>query len=410
MKQLAACLALLTAVAPALAGDWRGYVAGEFLGFLEDPAHDSQYDAYAAISAEPEYIHEWNRGYDIFTFKPYALLDSHDDNRTHADLRELSWIHVEDDWEIVAGVSKVYWGVMEAAHLVDIINQTDQVVNEDGEDKLGQPMLNLSLIRDWGVVDLFVLPGFRERTFPSQKGRPRFAVPVDDSARYASGAEHLRTDFAIRWSHSIGEWDVGIAHFSGTAREPRFVVEPGAFNPATGEISKVTPLYEVIDQTSIDLQAIYGSWLWKMEAYTRSGQGDRENAWAGGFEYTFVGVRETAIDIGIIGEYLYDSRGDEINRDKAVQGEPFFTSPFQKDLVLGTRITLNDADSSELLASVIIDLDGGGESFNLEASRRFGGAWKLSVEARGLKNIPDESSAASFRDDSRVRVELARYF
>jgi len=35
---------------------------------------------------------------------------------------------VADDWELTTGVSKVYWGVMEAVHLVDIINQTDFVV------------------------------------------------------------------------------------------------------------------------------------------------------------------------------------------------------------------------------------------------------------------------------------------
>jgi hypothetical protein len=93
-----------------------------------------------------------------------------------------------------------------------------------------------------------------------------------------------------------------------------------------------------------------------------------------------------------------------------VSGQPFFTSAFQDDLVLGARVTLNDAASSELLASVIIDLEGGGESYNLEASRRFGDAWKLSLEARGLKSIPDNNVFYSFRDDTRLRVELARYF
>ena len=91
-------------------------------------------------------------------------------------------------------------------------------------------------------------------------------------------------------------------------------------------------------------------------------------------------------------------------------GQPFFISALQNDLVLGTRFTLNDAASSELLASVIIDLDGGGESYNLEASRRFGDAWKLSIEARGLSNIPNDNIYYSFRDDTRLRMELARYF
>ena len=410
LHRLSGIAALLAIAGSAQAGEWRGSVLGEWLGFVEEPAYSSQYNSYLSVAVEPEYFHESGTGDDLFTFKPYLLLDQHDSNRTHADIRELSWIHAASDWELMAGIGKVYWGVMEAAHLVDVINQTDLVVNIDGEDKLGQPMLDLTLIRDWGIVDLFVLPGFRERTFPSKQGRPRFAIPVNNDVLYTSGAEELHTDLAIRWSHTIGEFDIGLAHFSGTSREPRFVIQPTAIDPDTQTISKVTPLYETIDQTSLDLQAIYGSWLLKLEALTRSGQGERINSAAAGFEYTFVGVRESALDVGIIMEYLYDDRGDSIDVMRALTGAPFTLSPFQKDLVLGARLTLNDAASSELLASVIIDLDGNGESYNIEASRRFGDSWKLSIEARGVSNAPDGTTQSSFSDDTRLRMELARYF
>ena len=410
-KLLLVAVILLTTTLAAQAGEWSGYVAGEFLGFTEDPQFSSQYSSYLSVAAEPEYIHEWNEGADIFTFTPYAMADTHDDHRTHVDLRELSWMHAADDWELTTGVSKVFWGVTESIHLVDIINQTDLVVNEDGEDKLGQPMVNLSLIRNWGVVDMFVLPGFRERTFPSKNGRPRFGIPIDtDKVFYESGAEELHTDLAVRWSHYFGQVDVGIAHFHGTAREPRFLIRPAAINPTTGDVSKINPLYEIIDQTSLDMQAIYGSWLLKLEAITRSGQGDRFYSYATGYEYTFVGALESGMDIGVITEYLYDSRGDSINQKKALKGGAFFTAPFQKDLVLGARLTVNDADSTEVLASVTLDLDGGGQGYNIEASSRFGDNWKLSVEARALSNIPSDNNAASLEDDTRLRVEMARYF
>ena len=412
MQLLRILAAALLLPATALhAGEWRGYVAGEWLGFLEDPAYADQHRSYLSLAVEPEYFHKWNDGSDLFTFKPYGLLDQHDSERTHADIRELSWDHAAYDWELRAGISKVFWGVTESVHLVDIINQTDLVVNIDGEDKLGQPMLKLALIRDWGVVDVFLLPGFRERTFPGKEGRPRFAIPIhENSVRYESGAQQWHTDAAIRWSDTIGEFDIGLAHFYGTSREPRFLAEQSAIDPTTGHIDHLTPYYEIINQTSIDLQAIYGSWLWKLEAFTRSGQGDRINTAAGGFEYTFVGVNESLLDIGVISEYLYDSRGDELEPGKALASEPFSLSPFQNDLVLGARFTLNDVDGSELLASVILDLDGGGQSYNIEASRRIGNDWKLSLEARGVSNAPKDSTLSSFEDDTRLRMELARYF
>lgn len=407
MKRFLCALACLLPAICAHAG-WRGYVAAELLGFIEDPRDSRQHDAYVSLAFEPEYFHEWNQRDDLFTFKPYFMLDAHDNNRSHADIRELSWIHVARDWETNIGISKVYWGVTEAVHLVDVINQTDLVINEDGEDKLGQPMAKLTLIRDYGNFDLFVLPGFRERTFPDSEGRPRFGTPISDDALYESAAQELHTDFAIRWSHTIGEFDIGIAHFSGTGRDPRFVARPAAISGMT--ISEITPLYEIVDQTSLDLQATFGGWLWKLEAITRSGQGKRIRSIAGGYEYTFVGVNESQVDIGIITEYLYDSRGDSINPAVIFASQPFFTSPFQNDLVLGARVTLNDAASSELLASVIVDMEGGGQSVNIEASRRLGDSWKLSLEGRGVMNIPAGNVLSSFEDESRVRVELARYF
>ena len=77
------------------------------------------------------------------------------------------------DWELRLGIGKVFWGVTESRHLVDTINQSDGVEDIDGEAKLAQPMATLSWIRDWGVVELLVLPYFRERTFAGVEGRPR---------------------------------------------------------------------------------------------------------------------------------------------------------------------------------------------------------------------------------------------
>jgi len=150
--------------------------------------------------------------------------DQHDSERSHFDIRELTWLKAAPDWELRVGFRKRFWGVTESQHLVDIINQTDLVDHPDSEDKLGQPMFNLALIRDWGTVDFFILPGFRERTFPGSEGRLLSGgIPIDiDQTRYDSGAQEKHVDWAVRWAHYFGDWDVGLSHFSGTSREPRF--------------------------------------------------------------------------------------------------------------------------------------------------------------------------------------------
>ena len=177
-------VSVLMVPVPSPARDWRisGFVSAQFQGFLEQPLDPVQSDTNVSVAARPEFYTESNDGRDMFTFIPFARVDQRDDERTHFDIRELKWMHAGNDWEVTVGADIVFWGVTESAHLVDIINQTDVVENIDGEDKLGQPMINLSLIRDWCVLDLFVLTGFRVRTFPGPEGRPRVHPPVNASA------------------------------------------------------------------------------------------------------------------------------------------------------------------------------------------------------------------------------------
>jgi hypothetical protein len=66
--------------------------------------------------------------------------------------------------------------------------------------------------------------------------------------------------------------------------------------------------------------------------------------------------------------------------------------------------------STELLAGVIQDLDSSARLFNLEASRRLGDNWKLSVEARWFIDIPPADRLYELRRDDYMQAELAYYF
>jgi len=382
---------LLLPITANASGEWSGNVAVETRSFARSALFSDQHRNYVSASAQPEYFREWDNGRQNILFIPFLRVDQHDDERTHADIRELSWIKVSDTWELRAGIRKVFWGVTESQHLVDIINQTDAVENVDGEDKLGQPMINLALIHDWGTLDLFMLPGFRERTFAGKEGRLRTQLPVDtNNAIYDARNNEKHTDLAMRWSHIIGNWDIGLSHFYGTSRDPRFTIN--------NDRSAFIPIYDIINQTGLSLQTIANDWLWKLEMISRNGQGKRYAALTGGFEYTLVGLFDTSADLGIISEYLYD------DRDEAA------SSAFQNDLMLGARITLNDVQSTEVLAGVIIDLDNNGRLLNVEASRRLGDAWKLDLEIRTFSNMDSGDPLYALRDDDHLKIELTWYF
>jgi hypothetical protein len=346
-----------------------------------------------SISLQPEFYKD-REGWG-FTLTPLFRVDSADDERTRFDIRELMVLRYGDTWEVRAGIGKIFWGVTESQHLVDIINQTDLVEAVDGEEKLGQSMVSLSLIREWGTLDFFLLPFFRERTFPGRKGRLRNGILIDtDRVGYESAAEELHIDGAVRYSHTIEKWEIGLSYFRGTIREPTFKLGiDGSGRPF------LFPFYEQGGQTGVDLQVVADRWLWKLEAIYRSGQGDRDfYAHTLGFEYTFPAVSFAGMDVGILAEWLYDERGDEA------------TWTFDNDIMIGTRIALNDEAGTEALLGVIHDVGEGPRIFFLESGRRLTDHWKLSLEAFFILHSPEDDFLHDFRKDDYIQLDLIYYF
>ncbi len=397
MKSLLAACALLLAFSASADSDFEfsGRIGGDLRLFTQSPRFsDQQGSSNLSLFFEPEFYWAWNDSDDTFTFRPFIRIDQHDDERTHGDIRELYWTHVGEDWEIHTGIRKVYWGVTEFQHLVDTINQTDGVEDMDGEEKLGQPMINLSLVRDWGIIDLYLLPGFRERTYPGQEGRLRTPLRVDTGqALHESSAGEKLLDVAVRWSHTYGDYYLGLHWFHGTNRDPLLLagLDAGG-NPA------LVPYYEQMDQFGLDFQATLDEWLWKLELIRRDA--DSGDYWAaqGGFEYTLTGVNDSVADLGLLMEYGWDERGQNAN------------SLFQRDLFLGARLAMNDIAGTEILAGIGYDLDHESHSLMMEASRRIGGAWKISLDAR-LFSAPSTSDPAhALHHDDHLQLTLERFF
>lgn len=362
---------------------------GQFEGQLDD--------SQPSIYIEPELYWSFNEGNDSIVFKPFFRVDGQDKERTHGDIRELSYIHASDDWELRLGIRKEFWGVTEFQHLVDVINQTDSVEDMDGEDKLGQMMVNLSLVRDWGIVDMYVLPGFRERTFAGVKGRLRGPFVVDNNnVEYESSDRSRHVDYAIRWSHNIGDFDFGGYYFNGTNRDPILLPKE------KDEKIVLQQYYGQMEQFGVDIQATIGDWLYKFEGIHRDTK--QESFWASqaGFEYSFIGVFETFADLGVLMEYSWDSRGEgSLTENGAV---------FQNDLFLGTRLALNDAQSSELLVGISSDLDHSGTSFLFEGSRRFGDNITASLDIRLFQSSHITDQLYALKEDDHVQLSLAYYY
>ena len=372
----------------------NGYAGVETRLFAHAPASAAQDRHSWSLLAKPRFRLHWDDGAQAASFVPFVRWDSADSERTHWDIRELYWELLGKDWELRIGIDRVFWGVMESQHLVDFINQTDLVENPDGEDKLGQPMINLSLARDFGTLDLFVLPGFRERTFPGRDGRLRSQPFVDsDREDYESSRGQAHVDFAVRWSHFFDNVDVGLYQFYGTSRDPTLIAGTDSRgNPA------LLPRYETVHQSGLDLQITQDNLLWKLEALYRAGQGDSFLAASLGLEYTVVRLLGSSADLGLLGEYHFNSDGEsEIGQ-------------LSDDWFAGLRFSLNDMQSTEVLAGVLVDRTERSSVLSIEASRRLGDSWKAELEARLFSGFEPPDAFAQLDRDDYVALTLTRHF
>jgi hypothetical protein len=138
-------LSALPCSLPALALQQHQELSLEFWQFSE-PGAQGQASNNSALSLRSEFWHDLED--ERFTLTTLVQADQRDAARSHFDVREALWNHLGDGYELRTGVAQVFWGVTEGEHLVDIINQTDQVESLDGEQKLGQPLFNLAIERD----------------------------------------------------------------------------------------------------------------------------------------------------------------------------------------------------------------------------------------------------------------------
>lgn len=370
--------------------EFSGNVGFEYRYFLDEGLYLGQKDHFPALSIQPEYYVEWQGGKYIFNFTGFGRVDFTDSERNHVDIREMYWQTVNNNWEFSFGLKKIYWGVTEAAHLVDIINQTDNLETFDGEQKLGQLMAHYSYMSNFGTFDVFAMSLFRRRRFPGVDGRLRPPETIGrDELEYESDMERARPEGAFRWSHYFGPVDIGLTYFYGTGREPII----GINNDGS-----LFGIYPVIHQTGLDLQATTGPILWKLESIIRRSDIQDMKAMDVGIEYTFGNIGGSGIDLGLLGEYLYDDRDDRA------------LNSLQSDVFLGGRLAFNDTQSTEFLFGSIIDLERSTRLYSVEGSRRLGQSFKATLEMRLFKDVSQEEFLYLFRQDSFLKFDLGWYF
>ncbi|MYF45552.1 MAG: hypothetical protein F4073_02545 [Rhodobacteraceae bacterium] len=358
--------------------------------FLDDPAHTGQKGNNFSLTFEPTIYSESAEG-NSFTFTPFIMIDSVDSERTHVDIREAYYLTFgslgESEWELRIGIDQVFWGTAESHNPVNVINQTDYVVHPNGESKLGQPMVHGTLAGDWGMLDAFVLPYYRPRTFPGIKGRFRSKPPVQNYRKQIYRGRN-NIDLAARYSNSIGALDFGVSYFDGTSRDPRLE------RNNTGVIQN----YDLIKQVGLDLQLTLGAFLGKAEWITREQITDentrsRSHVSVLGGEYAFYGIFESEADLTLFAEWNHDTGGNSLLQD---------------DLFFAARYSFNDILDTDITVALIDDRDFDTKTLNIEFNRRLSDSFSLTVEAfKFLEEDQGDVLSQQIVNDEYVALDLS---
>ena len=118
-----------------------------------------------------------------------------------------------------------------------------------------------------------------------------------------------------------------------------------------------------------------------------------------GFEYTLVGFGDSSADVGLLAEYHHNSLG------KAA------LDPLQNDLFIGARLTLNDIQNSSLLVGLVQDLDYSSSQIGfIEASRRFGDSWVITLDGRFYDSNTAEDPIMAVRKTDHLTLDASYFF
>ena len=277
----------------------------------------------------------------VATFKAKAIYDTKDENRRSADLSEIYYGHFFDEGEAYIGKQIRFFGNLESGNIVDIYNPKDLLYNPfEKEEKIGSIGVRGLYFLDDGKLELIVKVQeesrelFGKDSFYNQFGNLSYDKSLDDNshsimALYSS-------------SYELGEFSGDFTVF----------INDGFDNHRTFYFdgSNIREKLYKASQYGLFANAIYNDTILKLEElYTHnedSAIGDYNHI-AFGVEHTFYSVFDKS-DLRVFAEYFYldmqnDLKGSDI-------GEIY-----DNDLFVGTRVDLNNQNSTTLQLGVIQD-------------------------------------------------------
>jgi hypothetical protein len=309
-----------------------------------------------------------------------------------ADVEKAALGYQTGAWAIRAGVLDERWGVMTVEPISDVVNQRDFVSNYRGRDRLGQPGAALQYFGDAWSLTLIAATWKRERRLARGQDRFRNTALAYTAPEFEKG-QWSPADLGARFFTSVGELELELTYFRGTAREPLLV--PTLFDD--GSVA-LTPTYRQMDQGGLAARYVIGDFVLRGEGYVRSENGTFGGA-ALGIERVFYRTFGGVADFIVYLEGYYDSRPEDT-----------MPTPFDHDLAIGLRLLTNDAKGTALWLQTIYDPETTANLVEFEARRRLNDSSLGKFTVVTPVNAADDPALAGFQRDTQVTISVEVFF
>lgn len=342
-------------------GHWQNTLAFQWDVFTEEGLPE-QSDSNLSLAYKGDYRQRIGDSRAQLQIQPFLRADQNDSQRTHADLREFSATYLGQGWTLRGGLAQVNWGASTLYSIVDIINQRD-LVEGDPTAKLGQPLLEYVQSGGLGTLSLYLLPGFREATFPGESGRPRTPIYIDADSAVIDDSQSAPFDHAIRWQHHVGYLHFGLSYFSGMSRVPRFEFNFDFNRP------KIIPVYETMQQSGLELQWLIEDLTFNFEAISRRGEAPNYDQLKVGMEQQWLNLFGSKVDLLTSVDYIKETDND------------YSTSFLNNDYIFAAQLRFNEPYSAWLALAWFHDPDTREEAIHGSLGMAIDDRWDIKLQA-----------------------------
>ncbi len=364
--------------------EYKGNIGFEAQKFIHDISNKR--DNSLAFYLETEFKKKFYSSEIVVKIK--GMFDKDDKNRRYVDFNDLYYLYNFENSDILIGRTTLFWGALEFYNISDVFNSKDFLDDLfDYSSKLGS--WNIAYTRYFENSEISIITKLYEERQKMQDLKSInyfFLLPYDDDL--ITQKDRFRPTIFLKYSGFGDEIqiDYSFIYQNGYDNQRYMIVQNGKLRQNAYLVNKLLGfLTLVIDDTIYKAEAAFAkSDDKKVSDYVQFGVG---------IEHTLYGIWDKK-DLGLLLEYYrYES-------DQKIQNF------FENDLVIGTRILINDVASSSILAGLDIDLENKEKIFILKYDTRVFDSYKLVFSYQKLSPKRD----SIFKELDQIKFEFSYYF